>query len=412
MSASQPPEPIRVLHFADLHIGMENYGHIDPATGVNERVLDFIRRLIEIVDYALKHEADVVIFAGDAFKTRDPNPTYLREFGKQMMRLSRAGVQTVMLVGNHDMPLMDKRANSIDVFRTLDVPNVIVGTREDLHRIGTKHGELQLATVPWPLRSRLLQMDEKFHRMSVEQLDRELEKIVEEEISRLAERADPRLPTILTGHFTVNGAVFGSERGVMLGRDAVISLAALSHRVWDYVALGHIHKHQSLNGANYPPIVYAGSLERIDFGEEREAKGFCWVELRRGTTTWQFVPMQVRQFVTIDVDATHDGDTPTSAVLREINRHDIKDAVVRVRVKLNASQETHFKPKEIDQALADAKFIAGIGRDIQRDVRSRIGIENPEAKTPLELLDAYFISKNVSRERSAALLELAKTIVE
>jgi exonuclease SbcD len=178
------------------------------------------------------------------------------------------------------------------------------------------------------------------------------------------------------------------------------------------VALGHIHKHQSLNGANYPPIVYAGSLERIDFGEEREAKGFCWVELRRGTTTWQFVPMQVRQFVTIDVDATHDGDTPTSAVLREINRHDIKDAVVRVRVKLNASQETHFKPKEIEQALADAKFIAGIGRDIQRDVRSRIGIENPEAKTPLELLDAYFISKNVSRERSAALLELAKTIVE
>ncbi|MCW1970970.1 MAG: metallophosphoesterase, partial [Anaerolineae bacterium] len=113
-------DAIRVLHFADLHIGMENYGQIDPLTGVNERVLDFIRRLKEIVDYALDNDADLVIFAGDAFKTRDPNPTYLREFGRQIMRLSRAGLPTLVLVGNHDMPLMDKRATSLDVFRTLD----------------------------------------------------------------------------------------------------------------------------------------------------------------------------------------------------------------------------------------------------------------------------------------------------
>ncbi len=406
-------EAIRVLHFADLHIGMENYGQIDPKTGVNERVLDFIKRLKEIVDYALENDADLVIFAGDAFKTRDPNPTYMREFGRQIMRLSRANVPMVALVGNHDMPLMDKRANSLDVFRTLDVPNVIVGSREQLHRIQTKRGVVQVATVPWPLRSRLIQLDEdgNYRRMNVEQLDRELEKLVEEEIQRLAKEADPTLPLILTGHFTVSGATFGSERGVMVGRDAVISIAALSHPNIDYVALGHIHKHQSLNAEQKPPIVYAGSLERIDFGEEREHKGFCWINLQRGNTSWQFMPVKVRRFLTIDVDATADGESPTEAVLRAIERHDVADAVVRVRVKLNGPQEIHFKPKDVENALSAAKFVAGIARDVQRDNRTRIGIANPEAKSPIELLDAYFISKNIAQDRANELLQLAKEVL-
>ncbi|MBU6360876.1 MAG: exonuclease SbcCD subunit D [Chloroflexi bacterium] len=406
-------EAIRVLHFADLHIGMENYGQIDPKTGVNERVLDFIRRLKEIVDYALENDADLVIFAGDAFKTRDPNPTYLREFGRQIMRLSRANLPMVALVGNHDMPLMDKRANSLDVFRTLDVPNVIVGSREHLHRIQTKRGVVQVATVPWPLRSRLIQLDAdgNYRRMNVEQLDRELEKLVEEEIQQLAKEADPTLPLILTGHFTVSGATFGSERGVMVGRDAVISIAALSHPNIDYVALGHIHKHQSLNAEQKPPIVYAGSLERIDFGEEREHKGFCWINLQRGNTIWQFIPIKVRRFLTIDVDATKDSESPTEAVLRAIERHDVADAVVRVRVKLNGPQEIHFKPKEVENALSAAKFVAGIAREVQRDNRTRIGIANPEAKSPIELLDAYFISKNIAQDRANELLQLAKEML-
>src|SRR5450759_1604640 len=126
-------EPIRMLHFADIHIGMENFGQIDPATGVNQRVLDFVRRMSDIVDYAIEHAADIVLFSGDAFKTRDPNPTYQREFARQIMRLTRENIPTVLLVGNHDMPLMEKRASSVDIFRTLDVPNVIVGHKEELH---------------------------------------------------------------------------------------------------------------------------------------------------------------------------------------------------------------------------------------------------------------------------------------
>jgi exonuclease SbcD len=405
------PDPIRLLHFADIHIGMENYGRIDPDTGVNQRVLDFVTRLKEIADYALEHEADIVIFAGDAFKTRDPNPTYQREFARQIMRLSRANVPTVLLVGNHDLPLIETRASSVDIFATLDVPNVIVGRKEEVHRIETRRGVLQVATVPWPQRSRLVQFEE--HRgMTVEQLDQELEKIIEDEIGRLASEVDPVLPAVLTGHFTISGSSFGSERNVMIGRDTVIKLSALHLETWDYLAMGHIHKHQDVNKGNTPGVVYSGNLERIDFGEENERKGFCWVELKRGETHWRFEPMNVRRFVSIYADATSDGDTPTEAVIREIERHDVKDAVVRVRVAITQAQEPHLKPRQIEDALHEAYLIASISKDIQRDARSRIGVENPETFTPTELLEKYLISKNTPVDHVDDLMRAARDLME
>jgi exonuclease SbcD len=269
---------------------------------------------------------------------------------------------------------------------------------------------LQVATVPWPQRSRLAQFEE--HRgQTIEELDRELEKVLADELSRLAGEVDPGLPAILTGHFTVSGAIYGSERGVMLGRDTVIKLSALSLPDWDYVAMGHIHRHQDVNPGGYPSVVYSGSLERIDFGEEREAKGFAWVEAVRGATRWQFVPMAVRSFVSIYLDATEEGESPTDAVLREIARHEVRDAIVRVRVKLTQAQEPLLKTREIEEALAEAYLVASISREVQRDIRSRIGVENPESLTPPELLARYLVSKGTPREHIDELMQVAKDLM-
>src|SRR5512136_1270116 len=173
------PQSIRVLHTADLHIGMENYGRIDPATGIHGRVIDFLRRLDEVIEYGLAREVDLVIFAGDAFKTRDPNSTYQREFARRIKRLSEAGVPTVLLVGNHDLPAMEKKATSLDIFRTLAVPNVVVGWRDEVVRIETKRGPVQVACVPYPMRQRLLSREEH-HGKNLEELDHALTGILDD----------------------------------------------------------------------------------------------------------------------------------------------------------------------------------------------------------------------------------------
>lgn len=404
------PDPIRLVHFADIHIGMENYGQIDPATGVNQRVLDFVRRLREVVDYALSHDADVALFCGDAFKTRDPSPTLQREFAREVMRLANAGIQVILLVGNHDIPIMDKRASSVDIYRTLAVANVHVGNKEELITIQTKRGPLQVGTAPWPIRSRLMQQEE-YRSYNMEQLDRELERILDDELTQMAQAVDPAIPAILAAHFTVSGATFGSERNVMVGKDTIVQQSILKNPAWDYVAMGHIHKHQVINPHEYPAIVYAGSLERIDFGEEVEPKGFCWVNVSRNHTEWEFMRVDARPFVTIDVDATQDGDTPTDAVLRVIERTEFANAVVRVRVKILQSQEPLFKQKEVEKALTDARFFVGITKDVQRETRTRIGLQKAESLSADQLLHEYFVSKSTDPVQVAALMDIAKGIL-
>ncbi len=399
---------IRLLHFADLHIGIENYGRLDPETGVNSRVLDFLGRLDEVVEYALNHEADLVLFAGDAYKTRDPNPTYQRAFARRVKKLADAGIPVVLLVGNHDLPSMPQRASSVDIFHTLAVPNVYVGREEALLRIPTRRGPVQVAVVPFPVRQRLLSSEE-FRGLSLEQLDKALQQIVTENIQALARQVDPGIPAVLAAHLSVSGATYGSERGVMIGRDTVVLLSALADPVWDYVALGHIHKHQSLNGNGHPPVVYAGGLERIDFGEEGEPRGFCWVHLQRGETTWQFVEVAARRFVTIRADLRREAD-PLGALSRAVAAHDLRDAVVRVEMMLRPEQERLVQDRDVYKLLKEAAFVGSIRREVERPARLRLGTVRPEELTPPQLLERYLEAKEVPTDRRQELLGAAREI--
>ncbi len=403
------PQKINILHFADIHIGMENYGHVDSSTGINTRVIDFLRRFDEVIDYGLSHDVDLVIFAGDAFKTRDPSQTLQREFARRVKRIVDANVPMVMLVGNHDLPAMEKKASSIDIYRTLAVPNVVIGWEEALHVIDTKRGKVQVATAPYPMRHRLMSQAENKGK-SIEELDKSLQEIVGDNIRALAQQLDPTLPSILTGHFTVSGATYGSERSVMIGRDVAVLKSVLTEGAWDYVALGHIHKHQNL-GDGYPAIVYPGSLERIDFGEEKEAKGFCWVELEKSNTTWQFVPVKARPFLTINIDVREEDD-PTMAAQAAIAQYDLTDTIVRVNVRMRPEQDASLREKDIRAALRSADYVAAINRQADREVRERLGGLSPEGLTPKQLLQKYLFAKNVDDDRIDVLLAHAEKMFQ
>jgi len=402
-------DPIRMLHFADSHIGMENYGKIDPNTGTSSRVRDFLDRLDEVVDYAIDHGADLAVFAGDAFKDRSPDPTQQREFAQRIKRLADA-MPTLLLVGNHDMPGMMVKANSLDIFRALDVPGVIVGYKDDAQVVQTAHGPVLLAWMPYPMRNRLMAW-KKYQGKSIEELNQGLRAEVAKRIAVLTEEAAAQdMPRVFVGHFTVEAAKFGSERSVMLGGDLPILKSMVADPVWDYVALGHIHKHQDLNPQSYPPVVYSGSLERIDFGEEGEEKGFCWVELQRSETTWSFIPVNARPFRTVSIDVRSEED-PTAVVVDAMEKVETEGAVIRLQVQLRADQIPGLREREIEGALADtASFI--VAREIEDEARARLGELSPETLAPLELVERYFISRDVDPERLKALLVKAGELLK
>src|SRR5690554_2953205 len=153
---SQQHGSLRVLHFADAHIDIANYGRHDPESGLPVRVVDFLRALDQIVDRAIKDEVDLVLFAGDAYKDRNPQPTFQREWGRRMMRLSQAGIPTLLLVGNHDNAPASGRAHTMQEYGTLQVPHLHVSDKIELLGPEELGAPVQVVTIPWVSRNRLL----------------------------------------------------------------------------------------------------------------------------------------------------------------------------------------------------------------------------------------------------------------
>jgi DNA repair protein SbcD/Mre11 len=401
-------DPIRLIHFADVHVGMENYGRLDPSTGTSSRVRDFLDRLDEVIDYGIEHQADLAIFAGDAFKNRDPEPTQQREFAARIKRLSDA-VPTLLLVGNHDMAGMASKASSMDIFQALDVPGVILGDKPGGQVVETRRGPVFLAWMPYPSRNRLLAREE-YQGKSIEELELALRQVVTDILTDLAVQASAHdMPRVLAGHLAAAEAKLGSERTVMLGRDVSVFTSTLADPSWDYVSLGHIHKHQDLNPGRQPSVVYSGSLERIDFGEEGEPKGFCWVELVREETRWSFIPVHSRPFKTIRVDLREEEAT-TQAALDAVAGADLAGAIVRVIVRMRADQQAGFHERELETALVEASSVV-IVREVEAETRARLGDLSAESLSPIQLVGHFFELRGESQERQRDLLARAEELM-
>ena len=406
---------MRILHFSDLHIGVENYGRMDPVTGLSTRLGDFLGALDEVVEFAISQRVDLVLLAGDAYKGRDPSQTHQREFAARLYRMASAGIPVFLLVGNHDLPNASSRANAVEIFPTLQVPNVYIGDNLQTYAVETPAGPLQIVAVPWPRRGRLITREES-RGLTIDQVREEIEARMTEAIAQRVNDLDPAVPAILTGHVTVNGSTAGTERSMMLGNDHVLLASALHRPELEYVALGHVHKHQVLR--REPPLmVYSGSLQRVDFSEEADEKGFCVVDLDptapvgQRLVDFQFKRVNARRFVTVDATVMSGDPDPTATVLRAIARHDVTDAVVRVRVRLPAEAEALLREGDIRQALQSAHYIAAVSREVEGARRARLASGESEGLQPLSALRIYLEGRHTDPQRAERVLRYAEEII-
>ena len=404
---------MKIIHFADLHLGVENYGRIDPNTGLSSRLTDFLAAFDQLVDYAVENRVDLVVFSGDAYKTREPGQTHQREFARRVARLSSANIPVFLLVGNHDLPNAVGRATATEIFDTLAVKNVYVANRPDVHLIPTAAGNVQIAALPWLRRSSLIVRDD-VKNLPLSEITRLMEQKLTEITTTLASRLDPSLPSILAAHVWVSGATVGSESQMSIGQEHAMLLGNIALPAFDYVALGHIHKRQAL--CENPPVVYSGSLERVDFSEEKDEKGFMVVDIvsaGRGKrqVSFDFHPVNARRFLTIDVKIEDGSMDPASTVMNEISeqKERIKDAIVRLHISLPSSAEALLRDVEIRDALKDAHQFT-IAREVRRETRIRIG-KMAEELTPLTALKAYMENQKISPERQKVLLEYGEKLI-
>jgi exonuclease SbcD len=407
---------MKIIHFADLHLGVESYGRLDPATGLSSRLLDFLKALDQVVDYAIANKVDLVLFCGDAYKSREPTQTQQREFAKRINRLSTNGIPIFLLIGNHDLPNAIGKATTTEIFDTLTVKKVYVSNRPEVYSIPTASGQVQIVSLPWLRRSALLTKEETKN-LTFDQMNQRLEQALTKVIAAKAQELDPKLPAILAAHVWVTGAKVGSERSMTIGQEHALLLSSVAHPAFDYIALGHIHKHQVLE--QNPPVVYAGSLERLDFSEAEDDKGFYLVEIEadredgQRRVSFNFHPVAGRRFLTIDVNIAPDDIEPTATVLKAIAEQEdkIKDAIVRLNISLPAEVEGQLRDSDIRNAVKEAHYFA-LAKDIKRESRLRLGQWTAEEITPSAALKAYLESKKLSPERAKLLLQYGEKLIE
>lgn len=402
---------MKLLHFADAHIDMANYGRHDPASGLPLRVLDFLKSLDTIVDTAIERKVDMVIFAGDAYKDRSPAPTFQREWGKRIMRLSQAKIPTLLLVGNHDISPSIGRAHALQEFKTLQVPFVKVLDAPTLLQPDELWNlPIQVIAMPWVARSGLMANLE----MSAEtpaDIYSNIEARISDLIDGWLEECDASLPIVLTAHASIEGAKFGGERLVMLGNDLVLSGSLVKNQKFNYVAMGHIHKPQDVNEGNQPPVIYPGSIERVDFGEAKEDRYFVIADVEKGRDTKvEWIQLTgVRKF--IDRRAVLRSSENVTETLKDTlpAPKEMSEAIIRLSVEYPREWDALIDESAL-RKYAEGAFELHLVKRPQIESRVRI----PEGQvvsslSPLDLLEQYLTSAKVSN--ADELKKLAQDII-
>ena len=245
---------------------------------------------------------------------------------------------------------------------------------------------------------------------------------IEGEIRQL----DPDLPTIVLAHLMADNATLGAEKLLAVGRGFTIPLHLLTRSCFDYVALGHVHRHQNLNKTNDPAVVYPGSIERVDFSEEKEEKGYVLVAIeptiqpasKNFETTWEFCPLPVRIFRTIKLDVSAK-EQPQPAILNAISQAEIDDAVVRLIYQINPNQVELIDTPTIHAALNSAHHYTIQAELISQLSQPRLPELGSSAGDPMVALSTYLDNRpdlkaiaSAMMDAAVELLEVDKTVID
>lgn len=253
---------MRLVHISDTHLGFSAYTKTDPASGLNQREADFYDAFVRCVDSILELKPDLVIHSGDLFDTVRPQNRAIDVAVKQLVRLSDACIETVLISGNHSTPRLAETGNIFRIFEHLKGVHPIhePGLRSIVCGDATVHAVPHSANPP-----------------------------MADALAQVKTSQDTRY-NILALHAGVVGAntyrmdEFNEQ---MITQDMVPTEV-------DYVALGHYHGFSKVRDMMY----YSGSTERSAIGEAGQRKGF--VEVRLGDDSVKFHEVETREMRDLD----------------------------------------------------------------------------------------------------------------
>lgn len=379
---------MKILHFADTHLGQSSWGKLDPQTGLPIRVRDIENALNIMVDRALEECVDVVLFAGDAFRSSDPSPTLQRSFFQPLTRLLQENIPLVMIPGNHDLPGALNRANVFEVASLFSHQRIyFLNQLAEMVTVPTCAGEMGILPLPWINRLRMIRNTDLAKLSPLEQCS-EMARRLSEITYGYLENLPEGLPIILLAHQAFSQTVkVGSEKTMSWGDIPILPTSILAHPKLAYSALGHYHIHQDLipNGPSH--AVYAGSIERLDFSDEGIDKGFIIAELQGKYFLPCFHSVPAREFLTIGI-SLKPGDDAVVELEKALEHRIINDTILRIIIKNEGAELNGVTRQKICQMLTTAMSFDLQVENLSEGI-SRVRLEFERNLSPKYALEKY-----------------------
>lgn len=285
---------MKIFHTSDWHIGRTLYGR--------KRYEEFEAFLMWMAETIQQNEIDALLVAGDVFDTSAPSNRAQELYYRFLCRVAASSCRHVVVIaGNHDSPSFLNAPK--ELLKALDVH--VIGSASEAReeevlvlRNEQDAPELIVCAVPY-LRDRDIRVAEAGE--SVEDKERKLIDGIRNHYAAVAALAEQKreelgadIPIVAMGHlFTASGQTVDGDgvRELYVGSLAHVT-AGIFPASFDYLALGHLHVPQMVNGSE--TIRYSGSPLPMGFGEARQQKSVCQVtfdEDRKGHSTAALVQL-------------------------------------------------------------------------------------------------------------------------
>ena len=322
---------MRLIHTADWHLGRKLKGV--------DRTPEIEAALKALLQQAKEREVDAVLVAGDLFETANPTTAAERVAYQFFCGLQQARIPAVAIAGNHDSAFrIDSIATLLSLAGVHALGKPRLADKGGVVQLDTPSGKLCVGALPFASEKRLLRAEDLWDKDSVEQQQHYRDRI-NYLLTNLARGFRDDSANVLMGHLCMGSAKLSkSEREFESTGNYSLSDGMLPSDA-QYIALGHIHKPQSINAS--APTRYSGSLIQIDFGEAEEEKGFNLIDLEPGSPAIvNFVPLPcqkpLREVVctattlddTLEIHRDHPGwlkvivelETPTSGLADKVRQ--------------------------------------------------------------------------------------------
>lgn len=373
---------MRLMHAADIHIDADRHGRRNPATGRSTAIESNIACFDHVINQALEQDVDALVLPGDTWNTGRPTAEMIAVVVDRIKKLTDAGIPVIAEDGNHGrhgVNINDRGPSAL-----LREAGAIVYNEIGMQVVETKSGPLRVLTVPWPERSRILSSLGLTDLSDPAAVDKAVAGWVTAQVLTAAEQhTDMDSPLIVASHITVTDAqlVRGSEtvvntRGIF--EEVTLPLGLFTEVGANYVALGHIH-----HGQHHGIASYAGSINRLTFGEADDDKGALLVDLSSGAPERTLVRTPARKMLNLRLDVNPDPDlteleegtlikahlAPGERSVPETIRQVIKDAgayIVRTKTQplpVDARKRADALAEGVDPTVALARWAESRGLD-------------------------------------------------